>query len=514
MKKKIIIPLSLLLLFSCGTNNNPPSDSIDTSVDSFQSVEGPTLRYKNVSIFESATIAGAVDIFIESLDLEANIYYMLLNNGSESPTREELKNNTYNKSTVLSYGSGVNLVFKTVDSLPISTMIDCYCVLELNGAYSEIYKTDVLTKDEESVQNKGDGTMENPFKIYSLKDLEAVASEKEFLSSYYELQNDIDLSEKYGEGKESWTPLGAQSGAINTFNGSFNGNGYTISNLYIDSTSESTGLFAQLGQEGSIINLNLENVNIKATMQRAGAVVGYSKGLVSDVNVVGGSIVSTASKVGGAIGEIYEFGMALRIYTDVEVSGKGQNAGGILGSCDSPTSSTKPIEISQCYSKANVTGEKYVGGIIGYARCMTIESCYSMGNVFGNEGVGGLIGFTQHRKDSPVIPNVNNCFVYNSNVTALSTSTTVSSGMVIGSKSTSNEGVNVKNLHYLDVEVSSSKINDNSFASSITLDKLANQEWLSGTMEFDFRYAWEIQTDAIRPTLIISKEYDSGKEVE
>lgn len=351
----------------------------------------------------------------------------------------------------------------------------------------------------------GDGSKEVPFFIDNEEDLSKIGEGDFTLNSHYILMQDISLSTNF-------TPLFSNS--TEGFKGSFNGNGYTISNLYIDSTSESTGLFAQLGQEGSIINLNLENVNIKATMQRAGAVVGYSKGLVSDVNVVGGSIVSTASKVGGAIGEIYEFGMALRIYTDVEVSGKGQNAGGILGSCDSPTSSTKPIEISQCYSKANVTGEKYVGGIIGYARCMTIESCYSMGNVFGNEGVGGLIGFTQHRKDSPVIPNVNNCFVYNSNVTALSTSTTVSSGMVIGSKSTSNEGVNVKNLHYLDVEVSSSKKNDNSFASSITLDKLANQEWLSGTMEFDFRYAWEIQTDAIRPTLIISKEYDSGKEVE
>lgn len=509
MKKRLIVPISLLLLFSCNTNDSSLSSS---DYVSSQDRTETKLRYKNIAISESSVLQGAVDIFIESLDSDANIYYLLLNYNSESPTEEELKEGTYDKSAVLSYGSGVNLIYTTVDSLPISTKIDCYCVLELNGSYSDIYKTDVITNDEESVQNKGDGTMDNPYKVYTIKDLENVALEKEDLSAYYELQNDIDLSEKYGEGKLSWTPIGMQSGSTKAFSGSFNGNGHTISNLYIDSKSESTGLFAQLSADGIITNLNLENVSIKTSMQRCGAVVGYCKGLVSNCNVVGGEIVSTANKVGGAIGEIYESGMASKIFTDLYVSGKGQNAGGILGSCDSPTSSKAPIEISQCYSKANVVGEKYVGGIIGYARCMNIESCYSMGTVTGVEGVGGLIGFSQHRKDSPVIPNINNSFVYKMLVSATSEDATNSSGSVIGNKSSSNSGVNVKNLYYLDVEVKASKINSNSFASEITLDKLSDEEWLKNTMEFDFRYAWELQEGALRPTLMISKDYDSGKE--
>lgn len=506
MKKINLLTIgTLFLLCACSST---PSNSLPTNTTT-------NPRFNNISVTESRVQAGAIEVFVESLNNTNNIYYVFVDHEATAPTKEQIKKGeNYSDVTVLNSGSGVGLVYKTVDSFEEMQWYDFYCVLEDNGTFSEIYYTKVLTLDEENTRDRGEGTLENPYRIETAKDLADVASESYTLNAYYVLMNDIDLSTEYGEGLKSWVPLGAQSGSVKAFNGSFDGQGHTISNLYIDSTSEQTGLFGQLGVDGVISNLTLKDVNIKSTMQRTGAVVGYSKGLVSNINVIGGKVSGTR-KVGGAIGDLYEYGYCYKVYTDLEVFGDADDVGGVLGAVDAPTGSTAALEVKNCYSKANVTGTKYTGGVVGYARCMLIDGCYAMGNITGTEGVGGLVGFVQHRADSPIQPIVRNSF-------ALDTMTkgTINAGKVIGNRSATNGGVDVEKVYFYSAKVDTPK--ENSYSDAVksfisdggawfkTTEELKAWFENTGNINMDFRYTWEIKDGAQRPTLISASTYDNG----
>ncbi len=513
MKKHMILLTSTLLsLCACSSANS----SVINSTNSLNTEESLKPRFNNISVSESKIQAGSVEVLIESLDSSSDIYYVLIDHNATAPTENEIKNGqNYQDVNIVNKGNGKGLIYVTIDSLKESEWYDFYCVLELNNTFSDIYKTEVLTLDAENTRDRGEGTIENPYRIETIKDLAEVASEPDTLNSYYVLMNDLDLSLEYGPDLKSWTPLGSQSGAVKAFNGTFDGKGHTISNLYINSQSEATGLFAQLGVDGVITNLNLENVDITSNMQRTGAVVGYSKGLISNINVIGGKISGTR-KVGGAIGDLYEYGFCYKVYTDLEVVGNADDVGGVLGAVDAPTGSSEYLEVKNCYSKANVSGTKYAGGIVGYARCMLIDSCYAMGKVNGTENCGALTGLVQHRQDSPLQPVVKNCFVLDTEVTV-----TTSGGLVFGNKSNSNGGVDIKNVYYYNAKLTSPKVNSNNDITPFFDD--TSSSWFKNTEEvssffndknkidMDFLYAWEIKEGALRPTLITSSNYDNGQ---
>lgn len=501
MKKKKVLFLSLgLLLVSCGVTNS--------------SVENPIiLRYNNVSIKANEETEGAIDVLVESLNSEDNLYLLLLNHLDKAPTAEQIKNGqNYDDVVPVFHENGVGRIYKTISNLTPSSWYDVYVVSENNSVFGDIYSTKVYTLDSAATQDKGEGTLEDPYRVETIEDLENVASTNETLSAYYVLMADIDLSSSYGENLKSWTPLGYQQGSNKAFQGTFDGNGHTISNLYIDSKSESTGLFGQLGNTGTLVNLNLEDVNVNSTMQRTGALVGYSKGLVSNINVIGGSVKGTR-KVGGVVGDIYETGFMYKSYTKLDVIGTADDVGGIVGAIDASSGATDYIELKNCYSASNVSGTKYVGGVIGYARCMLIDGCYSMSNVTGTESSGGLVGQIQRRSESPLTPILQNSFALDT-----VTTTTTNGGIVIGKISTSNGSVDVKNVYYFNATLESPKENSNSnYVTKISDEWFKNTEetktWFSNedNIKLDFRYTWEIKDNALRPTLKNSSKYDEGK---
>ncbi len=501
MKKKILLLASLtLLFFGCAKENDALGG----------------VRYNNVSISESRITAGAIDVFIEAKNENADIYYLFVSDGAKAPSENEIKEGKdYGDVHVLSYGSGKGMVYKTVDGFDELTWIDFYCVLQEGNEMSMIYSTSIMTLDEKGVEYKGEGTIENPYLVSTIEDLEQVASDSTTLSAYYELQNDLDLSEVYGEGKKSFIPLGSQSGSVKAFNGQFNGNGHTISNLYIDSKAEQTGLFGQLGMDGVIANLTIKDANITSTQQRTGAVVGYSKGTVSNINVIHSTVKGTR-KVGAAVGDFYEYGYCGKVLAyDCDIYGSGQDdVGGLIGAVDVSGGMTNPIQIENCYViKTKVEGLKATGGLIGYARGMEINKCYANATIKGSENVGGLLGHAEDRDGSPISPSVSNSFAYNCKVTG-----SINGSYLFGNKSAKNDGVATKNLYYSGVTVDAPKLKDSTFASEIptwfTTTEAAST-WFKNkeNIEFDFDYSWEFQEDAIRPTLINAKQYDDGKAI-
>lgn len=194
-----------------------------------------------------------------------------------------------------------------------------------------------------------------------------------------------------------WLPIGSAdeflevNGAFeSTFYGhfemSFDGNGYTISNLYINRTGDadtgSIGLFGHIRERSDIRRIGLISVNITGRSQ-VGGLVGVSDGArISDSYATG--TVRGISSVGGLAGAVHDDSkVALtNIYSTCDVTGK-LYVGGLIG--------TNGARVIGSYATGNVIGENSVGGLIGSASNFVSESRAS-GNVRGREDVGGLIG--------------------------------------------------------------------------------------------------------------------------
>lgn len=223
---------------------------------------------------------------------------------------------------------------------------------------------------------QGSGTQSNPFLIFSPSDLQAINSN---LSSYYELANDIDMSEF------SFTPIGR---TYPFFSGHLNGKGYKVSNLRVVSTVEYAGLIARTNG-GSIKNLGLENVYIQSNSDSVGGLVGLNSlsDFIENCYVTGTIKQTNTSKsyCGGLVGR--NFGNVSNCYTDCEVIG-GIAVGGFCGLIDYANS-----VISNCYSVSTVTGSQKVGGFLGengsgviYQNCYYDSSQATTTVVIGIEG--------------------------------------------------------------------------------------------------------------------------------
>ena len=197
------------------------------------------------------------------------------------------------------------------------------------------------------------------------------------------LANDIDLS-GYTSGN-GWTPIGTDS---NLFKGIFDGNGYTVSNLYINLPSYSrVGLFGGVanrsdGSLSRIENLSLKNVDItSANNASCGAIVGSgSGGRIINCSVFNATLKGGNNYTGGIVGTGYYISTAY-CYADVNIFGL-NNVGGISGFNNYSSS-------SYCYVKGKIQGNNNVGGIVGIGGA---GNCYSEATVIGINNVGGIIG--------------------------------------------------------------------------------------------------------------------------
>ena len=185
---------------------------------------------------------------------------------------------------------------------------------------------------------------------------------------------DVDAGDDYWNGGAGWTPVG-ESG--NAFTATFDGNGHTVSNLFIEFV-DSGGGFYPVGlfgwvRDGVVRGVGLLDVDVTG-VAHVGGLVGYSSdGEVGDSFVTGS--VSGEGNVGGLVGRSGVF-----FYNDESYSA-------ITGS----------------YSTAHVSGREGVGGLVGLSvNTSEIMASYATGHVEGTENVGGLVG----RSDGPVAASV------------------------------------------------------------------------------------------------------------
>ena len=243
--------------------------------------------------------------------------------------------------------------------------------------------------------SSGDGSVGNPYKISSAAELawfrDQVNSGNNSISA--ELTENIDLVEfchakdgtKYTE-ELSWTPIGNDD---NMYRGTFDGNGKTISNLYINATSFGTGFFG-IAIYGSLKNITFDNAKVKNTDKSyTGILAGdASSCMIENIKTSENCSVEGNRYVGGIVGSASG---DIRNFSNCENRARVNGVaiiGGILGYSDG-----SDYSITSCANYGVVTGlENSIGGMVGYIRLGTIQNSANYGNITGTEYVGNLIG--------------------------------------------------------------------------------------------------------------------------
>ena len=202
------------------------------------------------------------------------------------------------------------------------------------------------------------------------------------------LNADIDLTGK------DWTPIGTSSG--NSYTGTFDGGGHTITGLTVTTNDQFVGLFGYLNSAGTVKNVVMESIQITSNHMFGctGGVVGYSWGTIENCSVSGS--VSGTMCVGGVVGTQW-VGSITGCSSSATVKGT-VDVGGVAGQTDLGAT------LTACYATGNVTIEidpiKDIagGGLVGLNGECSLLACYAIGNVTstgsstGNVYIGGFLG--------------------------------------------------------------------------------------------------------------------------
>lgn len=230
----------------------------------------------------------------------------------------------------------------------------------------------------------GDGSLNNPYEITNASELYWFAAQVNSgaMDACAKLMNDIVIQENVlnADGSlnsgtfEKWTPIG--NNYFNEYYDTFDGNGHTISGLYVDSNVRYVGLFGQVGYGGRIKNVGVVDSYISGNSW-VGGVCGNSNGTIENcynTGTVSGSSsgISFISYVGGVCGYNLFVGTIENCYNTGKVTGiDAECVGGVCGE--------NRNTITNCYNTGKVTGTntQYVGGICGNnLGNVTITNCY------------------------------------------------------------------------------------------------------------------------------------------
>ncbi|MCF7796464.1 MAG: T9SS type A sorting domain-containing protein [Lentisphaeria bacterium] len=206
----------------------------------------------------------------------------------------------------------------------------------------------------------GSGSSGDPYLIDNLNNLYWISQNSGEWGKYFKQTDDIDASatSEWDSGS-GWTPIGNSS---TDFTGSYDGDGYTIDNLYINRpTTQHIALFGKT-DAATITNIGVTHVDITGGNYVGGIVGWHNDGTIS--------YSYTTGSVHGKHDE-------LEIY--------GYDVGGIIGTNNGGT-------ISNSYSTASISGYGSIGGLVGDNSFSTMSKCYAAGSVSGTEDTGGLVG--------------------------------------------------------------------------------------------------------------------------
>lgn len=252
----------------------------------------------------------------------------------------------------------------------------------------------------------GCGTQANPYEIATAAQLDSVRYQRD---KYFIQTANIDLNVAPFNSGEGWLPI------ENYFEGSYNGNGFQILNLFINRPGTNlVGLFARINSNATLKNMKIDSVDVTGrdytgilagqiadsditNVNVSGSVVGnYDTGGLSgysfrtdiDSSSSNVNITMPGFRGGGLIGRT-NYGNVTNSHSSGSISGRGE-VGGLIGN-------GTYTNISQSYSETEVTANNsyYAGGFIGFGNRTTISNSYATGSVTTNSNyIAGFAGRT------------------------------------------------------------------------------------------------------------------------
>ena len=271
----------------------------------------------------------------------------------------------------------------------------------------------------EGAFTKSGGTITTPWLVSTPEQLDHM---REHLDAYYRLEQDIDLLD-YLEGSDSgWMPIGETK--TNSFIGGFDGDGHSLTGLWINSGAEYVGFFG-CTDNASISDLSIDIIATGTAVNdgSVGGLVGLNtNGAINNCKVTGS--VTGGNYVGGLAGYNDDGGAITECYATGDVTGVGTGrnhvggiAGwnrGVIGDCYTTGNITGVVVgglaacnefiIAASYSTSTVEGygiEPIVGGLAGAMIDGQVYNCYATGIATATgegAGVGGLVGFNDGGK--------------------------------------------------------------------------------------------------------------------
>ena len=244
----------------------------------------------------------------------------------------------------------------------------------------------------------GDGSTGNPYEISTAAELAWFRTyvNEGNLSVCAKLTDNIDLkdfchaADASNNIEKSWEPIGSYDSYPNkAYKGVFDGNGHTISNLYIKVQREGVGFFGCAS--GSIKNITFDNAQVENTgndskYSMTGIVVGAGFATLQNLKTLNNcSVKSGAKSLGGIAGNAKNCSNLENNATVIGV----YEVGGIVGVVNSNAT------LSSCVNNGMVTENRSgrCGGIVGSLYKYTIEDCANYGNVTGTKEIGGIVGY-------------------------------------------------------------------------------------------------------------------------
>ena len=288
-----------------------------------------------------------------------------------------------------------------------------------------------------SQPSEGDGSTDHPYIITKAAELawfrDQVNSGNNFICA--KISDDVEVIDMstvcHAEDKsqnlieKSWEPIGKNDYGYQ-YQGTFDGNGKTITNLYINASQNNVGLFGYT-YEGTIKNLTFEYANVTNTGVFTGFLVGYANTSKLQNIKISNTCQMKGGKDTGGIAGYLTYANAYNCVNYATVQGN-YRVGGLFGYC-----SNKERSITTCANYGNVTATSTdAGGLVGYFVSGTIQDCANYGDVKGTERVAGMAGYVSKGK-------IQNVFSYG-NISV--TNKTQNVGMVFGySSSGATEGM-------------------------------------------------------------------------
>lgn len=249
----------------------------------------------------------------------------------------------------------------------------------------------------------GNGEVDNPYIITTAKELKWFRDEVDrgrnnICAKIADNVEVIDMStvchaadKSQNLEEKSWVPIGDSN---NKYQGTFDGNHKTITNLYINASQYYMGLFG-CTYEGTIKNLTFEYANVTNTKDYAGVLVGkaYGGSTLKNIKISNTCQIKGGNYTGGIAG--YLVGNAYNCVNCATVQGI-QYIGGL---CGHYSRSRTGNSMTACANYGNVTASSLdVGGLVGYFDSGTIQDCANYGGVKGTGRVAGMAGTVTNGK--------------------------------------------------------------------------------------------------------------------